>query len=90
VQIEGQPVQLKPDDRRGAFKLIYWALRPDGITLSVTAPAGAPIHVSARDISYGLPVIPGHPYGPRPTDTMAGVSFSGEATIVSTTASFPA
>lgn len=85
ASIDGQPVALKASDRRGEFKFIYWALPPQGIPLTLTIPIGSPIRVSVHDISYGLPRIPGRAYKPRPTDTMPGLAFAGDATLVSRT-----
>ena len=83
--IDGQPVALKASDRRGELKFIYWALPRQGIPITLTIPAGSPIRLSVHDISYGLPRIPGHTYKPRPTDTMPGLAFAGDATLVTRT-----
>ena len=83
ASIDGQPVHLNASDRRGEFKFIYWALPPTGIPLTLTVPAGSTVHLMLHDISYGLPSIPGHPYKARPADTMSGLAFAGDATMVS-------
>ena len=85
ASIDGQPVALKASDRRGQFKFTYWALPSAGIPVTLTVPAGSPIHLSVHDISYGLPRTPGRTYRPRPTDTMSGLAFAGDATLVTHT-----
>ncbi len=85
ASLDGQPVPLNTSDRRGELKFIYWAMPTGGIPLALTIPAGSPVRLAMHDISYGLPAIPGHPYRPRPADTMAGLAFAGDATFVSRT-----
>jgi hypothetical protein len=85
ASIDGQPAPLKAADRRGELKFIYWALPPAGIPVTLTVPTGSPIRVAVHDISYGLPRFSGHPYRPRPADTMSGLAFAGDATMVSRT-----
>ena len=83
ASIDGQPVPLNASDRQGELKFIYWALPPQGIPLALTVPTNSTLHVALHDISYGLPSIPGHRYQPRPADTMSGLAFAGDATMVS-------
>ena len=85
ASIDGQPVALNASDHRGELKFIYWALPPQGIPLTLTIPAGSPIRLSVHDISYGLPHISGRTNRPRPTDTMSGLAFAGDATLVTRT-----
>ncbi len=85
ASIDGQPFPLKASDRRGELKFIYWALPPRGIPITLTVPTGSPIRLAVHDISYGLPNIPGRTYRPRPTDTMSGLAFASDATLVTHT-----
>ena len=55
------------------------------LPLTLTIPAGSPIRVSVHDISYGLPHLTGHTFKARPADTMSGLAFAGDATLVSRT-----
>lgn len=90
ASIDGQPIRLNASDRRGELKFIYWALPPNGIPLALTVPTRSTVHLAVHDISYGLPSIPGHPYKPRPADTMSGLAFAGDATMVSHRTTVPA
>jgi Peptidase family M28 len=90
ASIDHQAVSLKASDRSGELKFIYWALPATGIPVTLTVPAGSAIQLTIHDISYGLPNIPGHTYKPRPADTMSGIAFAGDATMVSHTVSLRA
>lgn len=90
ASIDGQPVRLNASDRRGELTFIYWALPSNGIPFALTVPARSSVHLALHDISYGLPSIPGHPYKPRPADTMSGLAFAGDATMVSQSTMVPA
>lgn len=90
ASIDGQPVPLKASDRRGELKFIYWALPVTGIPVTLSVPAGSAVQLAVHDISYGLPNIPGHLYKPRPGDTMSGIAFAGDATMVTHTVMLPA
>ena len=90
ASIDGQRVPLNASDRRGELKFIYWQMPPRGIPLTLTIPTGSAIKLAVHDISYGLPTIPGHTYKPRPKDTMSGLAFAGDATMVTHTVRLPA
>jgi hypothetical protein len=90
ASIDGRPVPLNASDRRGELKFIYWELPARGIPVSLKIPAGSAITLDVHDISYGLPRIPGYTYQPRPADTMSGLAFAGDATMVTNSVILPA
>jgi len=78
-RIKKPEVSKKKSDYWG---LIYYAVPPEGIEVSIEVNAAQPIKLLVTDQSWDLPVIPGMNIRPRPSDMLAMPNFD-YGTVVS-------
>jgi hypothetical protein len=87
VQQHGTQPHESSETRWG---LRYWALPPEGLSLTLQVPASHPLELRVVDQTYGLPELPGAPFSPRP-DHMMPTPFGfglSDATLVSKSFAF--
>ena len=61
----------------------YYAVRPEGIELSLEAENGVPVEVRLLSVEYGIPRVPGFSVKPRPPHIIPSPDFlMKDATVV--------
>jgi hypothetical protein len=83
--------QIKVGDARAdanRWGLRYFAIPRDGIELTLEAKSQQPLAIRVVDQSYGLPLISGHGYTPRPASTMPAPLPFSDSVFVSRAYSF--
>ena len=64
------PNDASDDGGRRAWTLNYWSPAPEGVALTLEVKGSAPLTLTARAATPGLPVIPGESYRERPPTMM--------------------
>jgi hypothetical protein len=64
------PNDTSGDAGRPAWTLYYWSPPPEGVELALEVKGSAPLTLTARAATPGLPAIPGKSYRERPRTMM--------------------
>ncbi len=84
ASIAGRPLDLGDyaPAADGELRFGYTPMPAEGVEVTLSVAADAPIAITLAETSYGLPDVPGLTVAPRPADTMPASGLPPDATIV--------
>jgi hypothetical protein len=82
--VDGRPLDMQsyPPAAEGRLLLTYAGVPPSGVELMVAVRSTEPLRVTVRDVSHGLPPVPGVAITPRPPSFMPALGFTMDPTLV--------